>query len=46
MSKYSLLWVSWVAAGRATTAAMAEALARHERERENTRRRRLAKKSK
>jgi Transposase DDE domain len=44
VSKYSLLWVSWLADGHATPEAMAQAMARHERERENARRRRLAKK--
>jgi DDE family transposase len=44
VSKYSLLWVSWLADGSATADAMAQAMARHERERENARRRRLAKK--
>lgn len=44
VSKYSLLWVSWLADDRATPEAMAQAMARHERERENARRRRLAKK--
>ena len=43
VGKYGLLWVGWVAAGRATPAAMAEALARLERERANAARRRLAK---
>jgi hypothetical protein len=44
VSKYSLLWVSWLADNRATPEAMAQAMARHERERVNARRRRLAKK--
>jgi hypothetical protein len=46
VSKYALLWVSWVASDRATTEAMAQALARHEKERENARKRREAKKTK
>jgi hypothetical protein len=44
VSKYSLLWVSWLANDRATPEAMAQAMARHESERANQRRRRLAKK--
>jgi hypothetical protein len=44
ISKYGMIWVSWIAADRATPEMMAQAMARHERERENTRRRRLAKK--
>jgi hypothetical protein len=43
VSKYGLLWVSWVASDRATTDAMAQAMARHEKERLNARQRRLAK---
>ncbi len=46
VSKYGLLWVSWVASDRATTEAMAQAMARHEQERENARKRQAAKKSK
>jgi hypothetical protein len=44
VSKYGLLWVSWIASDRATTEAMAQAMARHENERLNARKRRLAKK--
>ena len=44
VSKYGLLWVSWIASDRATPQAMAQAMARHENERNNARRRRLAKK--
>lgn len=44
VSKYGLLWVSWLASERATPEAMAQAMARHENERANTARRRLAKK--
>jgi Transposase DDE domain len=44
VSKYALLWVSWLANDRATPNAMAEAMARHEKERENARKRRLKKK--
>ena len=43
-SKYGMLWVSWIASERVGVEAMAEAMARHERERENVRRRRAAKK--
>jgi hypothetical protein len=46
VSKYSIIWIGWLQSGRATPEAMAEALARHDRERENERRRRLAKKQK
>jgi hypothetical protein len=46
VSKYTLIWVGWLESGRGTPEAMAQALARHERERENARRRRLAKKPK
>lgn len=46
VNKYALLWVSWLASSRATAEAMAEALARHEKERENTAKRRAAKKAK
>ena len=35
VSKYGLLWIGLTASGRATPQAMAEALARHERERRN-----------
>ena len=44
VSKYGLLWVSWLASDRATTEAMAQAMARHENERLNAARRRAAKK--
>ena len=44
VSKYGILWVSWLANDRATTEAMAQAMARHEKERENARRRREKKK--
>ena len=44
VSKYGLLWVSWLAGGRATPEAMAQAMARHENERAGAARRRLAKK--
>jgi hypothetical protein len=40
VSKYALLWVGWVGSGRCGPEAMAEALARHERERELERQRR------
>ena len=43
VSKYALLWVGWVAGGRAEPEQMAEALARHERERELERKRRAKK---
>lgn len=43
VSKYALLWVGWVHSGRAAPEQMAEALARHERERELERRRRAKK---
>jgi len=46
VSKYALLWVSWVASDHASTDAMAKAMARHETERENERKRRFAKKLK
>lgn len=46
VSKYALIWVGWLQSGRGTPEAMAQALARHERERENARKRRLAKKQK
>jgi hypothetical protein len=46
VSKYTLIWVGWLQNGRGTPEAMAQALARHERERENARKRRLAKKQK
>jgi len=44
VSKYGLLWVSWIASDRVTTEAMAEAMARHQKERQNALCRRLAKK--
>jgi hypothetical protein len=44
ISKYGMLWVSWLAGDRATPEAMAQAMARHENERANAARRRLAKK--
>jgi hypothetical protein len=44
VSKYGLLWVAWLAADRATLEAMAQAMARHEKERINAARRRAAKK--
>jgi hypothetical protein len=40
VSKYALIWVSWIAHGRATPDMMAEAMARHDRERANARKRR------
>jgi hypothetical protein len=40
VSKYALLWCGWVAAGRVSTEQMAQALARHERERQQDRKRR------
>lgn len=46
VSKYTLIWVGWLQSGRGTSEAMAQALARHDRERENARKRRLAKKQK
>lgn len=46
VSKYALIWVGWLASGRGTEQGMAEALARHDRERENERQRRVAKKAK
>lgn len=46
LSKYALTWVGWLASGRGTPHGMAQALARHERERENARRRRAAQKTK
>lgn len=46
LSKYALTWVGWLASGRGTPQGMAEALARHERERDNARRRRAAPKAK
>ena len=45
VSKYGLLWVSWIAGDRATPEAMAQAMARHEKERLNAQRRRPAKKN-
>jgi hypothetical protein len=44
VSKYGLLWVSWLASDRVTLEAMAQAMARHENERANAARRRQAKK--
>jgi hypothetical protein len=44
VSKYGLLWVSWIASERASVEAMAQAMARHENERANAARRRHAKK--
>lgn len=44
VSKYGIIWVSWIASERVTTEAMAQAMARHETERANARRRRAAKK--
>jgi hypothetical protein len=46
VSKYGMLWVSWMDQGRATAQDMAQAMARHERERLNIQKRRAAKKSK
>ena len=46
VSKYTLVWVGWLESGRGTPGAMAEALARHDRERDNARKRRLARKTK
>ena len=43
VSKYGLPWVGWTASGRATPRAMAEALARHEKERRNAALRRAKK---
>ena len=43
VSQYGLLWVCWTASGRATPQAMAEALARHEKERWNDANRRAKK---
>jgi hypothetical protein len=43
-SKYGLLWVSWLASDRATPDMMAQAMARHEKERLNAARRRAVKK--
>jgi hypothetical protein len=40
VSKYALLWVSWIASGRADVTQMAAALARHERERDLEKKRR------
>lgn len=45
VSKYALLWVGWVAGGRADPRQMAEALTRHERERELGAKRRAARQS-
>jgi hypothetical protein len=45
VSKYALLWVGWVAGGRSTASQMAQALARHERERELEKKRRERKKT-
>ena len=44
VSKYGLIWVSWLASGRGTPEAMAQAMARHENERISAARRRAAKK--
>jgi Transposase DDE domain len=44
VSKYGILWVSWLASDRVTLEAMAQAMARHENERLNAARRRAAKK--
>jgi hypothetical protein len=44
VSKYGLLWVSWIAGDRASLEAMAQAMARHENERANAAGRRHAKK--
>lgn len=44
LSKYSLMWVSWIAQDRADPELMAQALARHEREKEKARLRREKKK--
>lgn len=44
VSKYSLLWVSWLASDRASSDMMAQAMARHEKERLNAARRRAEKK--
>ena len=46
VSKYTLTWVGWLQGGRGTSEAMAQALARHDRERDSARRHRLAKKQK
>jgi len=43
VSKYALAWAGWVAAERASPQQMAEALGRHERERERDRARRASK---
>jgi DDE family transposase len=43
VSKYALLWVGWVASGQVSTDKMAQAMARHERERELARARRAKK---
>lgn len=44
VSKYALIWMSWIASERVEPEAMAQAMARHEKERQNARRRRAAKK--
>ncbi len=43
VSKYALVWMGWVETGRASPEQMAEALGRHERERERDRARRASK---
>ena len=43
VSKYGLLWASWLAAGRTNPEVMAQAMARHERERQQARARRQKK---
>jgi hypothetical protein len=44
VSKYALLWMSWVASDRVSVEAMAQAMARHETERLNAQKRRVKKK--
>lgn len=44
VSKYGLIWVSWIASERVTLEVMAQAMGRHESERLNAARRRAAKK--
>lgn len=46
VSKYGLLWIEWTASGRATLQAMTEAMARHEKERQNAALRRAKKQAK
>lgn len=46
VSKYALIWIGWLQNGRGTAEQMAQALARHDRERELDRKRRAAKKQK